>query len=183
MASGSEESSSGSHEVQPSGWDPQPLGPGPTPYPDYDRDVFHDSINKLTVQEWDEIHWPTKKARLAWRLEQWRNQLTELVSSHQEWFAHICQIYRELSALQTSGNLNGTPLVVRQYLVLKWQHQGLEQLLADVAEWNPKGVLTRSRNKPQRDAMLEFIERQVDVGERDYTQNCTRNFAHKYGDI
>ena len=25
-----------------------------SPYPDYDRDVLHNSINKLTVQEWDD---------------------------------------------------------------------------------------------------------------------------------
>ena len=183
MATGSAASSSGSHTSPDTTYHFPPLGPGPIPYPDYHQDVFYNSINKFTVQEWNDVQWPTKKARLEWRFEQWRNQLRQLLRNDSQWFAHICQMTRELNALQAAGHLDTTPLVVRQFLVNKWPPQGLETLLRNLAEWNPKGVITRSNSKPHRDEMLEFIERQIDAGENDYTANCTRNYVHKHGDI
>ena len=85
--------------------------------------------------------------------------------------AHLSDILGNSSALQDLRKPSGrtTPLVVRQYpRESNGNIKGLETVTCrSLAEWNPKGVITRSSNsKPQRDAMLEFIERQVDVGER-----------------
>lgn len=163
----------------------EPLLPslGPEPFPVYDPDVFYENTKKLAAFEWEEYYWPQRKARLAWRVEQWRNRVTQLMQADRKWFAHICTLHEELKELEAQNDLNRTPIVIRQFLVTKWALIDLEQVRNETAPLHPLGIITRSIGTPQRDTLLEFLERQVGVGEATYTAECTRNFIHRYGNI
>ena len=162
---------------------PQLLSLGPEPFPVYDPNVFYDNDRKLAVFEWEEYWWPLRKHRLAWRVEQWRNQLRQLMQTDKKWFAHVYKLHEDLKELTVQEELNRTPIVVRQYLVTKWAALDLEQTIQEIAQLHPLGIITRRMGTPRRDALLEFLERQVYVGFHNYTAECTRNFIHRYGDI
>ena len=113
----------------------EPLLPslGPEPFPEYDPDVFYDNTKKLAAFEWEEYYWPQRKARLAWRVEQWRNRVTQLMQADRKWFAHICTLHEELKELEAQNDLNRTPIVIRQFLVTKWALIDLEQVRNETA--------------------------------------------------
>lgn len=179
-------SSSVTSDVQPTGWGPPPTpGIGSAPYPVYQYNVFYDNERKLATYEWEDGFWPTKKVRLAWRVDHWRDHLKNLVTSEYQWFAHIQTLYRELQQLDKDGDLHRTPITVRQYLLTKWAQFNLEEVLGACNNHYPQAqnIVTRRVSTPPRDALLEFIEKQVYEGENDYTAECSRNFVHKNGDI
>ena len=162
---------------------PQLLNWGPEPFPAYDPTVFYDNTKKLAVFEWEDNYWPKRKHRLAWRVEQWRNQLKQLMQTDAKWFAHIRRVHEDLKELTIQNELYRTPIEVRQYLVTKWAALDLEQVIQEIAQLHPLGTITRSLGTPRRDSLLEFIEKQVDVGDADFTAECTRTFVHRYGNI
>ena len=173
-----------SKQVQGSGW-----GPPPTPGledlpPSYTPNIYYDHLKRLAIQEWDEYWWPTKKVQLAWRMGQWRNRIKQLVHSYRTWYALIDQMHRELLALEKENDLDRTPINVRQYLLAKWPRTELHEVLEECAAHFPQGIVTTRRmSTPRRDAMLEFIERQVDVGQNTHTADCTYFFMQRYGNI
>ena len=176
-----------------SGWGPPPepipfseLAPiDNTPIPPACPDeVSYDNTRKMTAFKWEHGFWPNKKAQLAWRVNQWHDQVKVLVHTNYQWYALVDKMYRELEVLERNNEIHCTPITMRQFLLLQCSRAELLQELRDCAEHYPKNiVITRRMSTPPRNVMLEFIEKQVSAGENDRTAKCARKFVERYGNI
>ena len=117
---------------------------------------------------------PLKRSNSPGEWDNGVTKLKQLVHSYRTWYALIDQMHRELLALERENDLDRTPINVRQYLLAKWPRTELIEVLEECAAHFPQGIVTTRRmSTPRRDAMLEFIERQVDVGQSTHTADCT----------